>query len=190
MVLSEIYVTDNVDKISKNCWDYMVLDVKYAQEDIAKLKSSINVINQINIICMANAHFKKMNSPIKIDYSILYEVIEAIYTERHLTDIQLKKYFALAQEVDNFYNLLSKFVHIDMTLPSEIDLMLLGFSFNDQIMLGQNKKYNMHDDYSTLHYRELIKKKNIDGHIEKSRKMIDISKQTIVDSKKQGLEPA
>ncbi|WP_209399810.1 hypothetical protein [Pseudozobellia sp. WGM2] len=118
--------------------------------DQTKIGWGVEVLNQINMISMANKLFREVDSKRIIDSSILHEVLDSITNEEPFDDGQLTRYYELSRDLEKFFKIIEKWHDTDVYyFPFELDFFLFGLPLN--IIDNEGNDFNkLCDDYSSI----------------------------------------
>lgn len=157
MLLSRNYWTSNLAEIEKHSRNYLVIKNEHFHEfkDVDNFEKGIDVVEFITYVSLFNDYFQSEGINKKFDLSILYKVIECIYSGKQLDAVQLAQYFKLTQDVETFVSNLSRISNIQdfAVMNSDIEFVLFGLS-PDQLkeiqMNGLNECDGLCDTYLDL----------------------------------------
>ena len=142
MILPKDFLIRNIDKIKANSYDYSVLEIRHLQfeVDTKRFNFGIGIANLCNIFAMVNLFFEQNDIQKNIDFSILFEVMEAIYTNKDFSDSQLENFYAFNKELENLEESMQN-ISPDLSehlyVPVDIEMLLIGFDLNKIISLNE-----------------------------------------------------
>jgi len=170
MVLTKDYF--NRKEIIENPHNFIVLDTKhilYRHHQLA-LELAIEVTNFINVLNWANEMYKNIGSTLQIDTSIMYEVFQATLEDKPFNEEQIKRYVKTMQDYEDFISYTGKFAELENVYsPSEVELMLLGYSLSMQSDLGKQEVVDLHERYGEFSGDIRFKKITVDQYIKGAR---------------------
>lgn len=152
MVLSNDYVKSNFNKIKEHSYNYLFLNVESLNNQTATLERTLEVLVLINDVDRINKLSRGLNSRLKLDYNILYDIIKAIYTNEPLTDPQLLEYIKLKTYLTDIYDSMYSFTEIECSLGISIEYFMFGFSFEDQEKLCRENLMKLEEEFNDAFY--------------------------------------
>lgn len=136
MILSEEFWKKDLNKMMKQPYNYVVLDSSLYQywEDKEMLDPGIGIINLCNILRMMNSLFEKSGIPERIDFSVLGNVITAIYTDIPFDYKKLEEFFIFNRRLEKlaraFTSISPMMEHVFVS--GDVVMLLIGFDFKKQ----------------------------------------------------------
>ncbi|NAS32443.1 hypothetical protein GTQ40_15770 [Flavobacteriaceae bacterium R38] len=174
MVLSREQVKKRMSDIKENWFSYMILDIENIQYggDEKRFRYSIEVLNLVNTVNWANRFYEKSGSKNKIETDILYKVIEANLTDRSFTDKELKAYYNMMVNLEDFYQAINKFKEVDIYIPYEAEFIILGLTHDEYDNLNEREKEKLHEYYGEAYCDLRFKNTSVDNFIVKAKEII------------------
>ncbi len=176
MVLGKHYFKDNATELAKDWRDYTIVKHNYfrTQPDTETFREGVQVWGLINSLRLINNLFEKAKIDRLLDYSILFEVLTAIDSNKPFTMAQMERYFKLLQEVEDF----SKFLGVldtnlieDLYIGSGADLILIGFDLHKYYELERLDKelaWKTMDDIFDIKWSAIKGEISIKAYIERA----------------------
>lgn len=165
MILQKEFWTENIEIMKKLSSNYMVLDLEmYKQEaDKKKLEPGFHIVNLCNIIRMVNDSLGKVGVSEAINFSILGDVVKAIYNKTPFNDEQLDEFLEFNIQLESTARALQNISHIseDLYFPVNILMHLVGFDFEKQEEFAMVDKVRfglVDDDFYELQSEAIEKK--------------------------------
>jgi hypothetical protein len=148
----------------------MILNIGNTEERFELTSRVLEVINNLHL---ANELYEETRSPRKIDASILYDVIETIYKDKHFTDEQLLSCYSIIDELGIFHDTMTKFTDkIEVTLPLEVNLLLFGLNAVEQNELSNEQLFEYESIISENLHCNSFDKPDLIGRIENVKNCI------------------
>lgn len=150
----------------------MFLDTKHMlyQIDTLKLGWGVEILNQINLISWANKLFNDLGSDQRMDESIFYEVIEAIWNETPFNNDQLIRYYELGAEIEQFLKDMMKFMETDCHYsPYELEYFLLGMPIE---VIDDYSLRELSEGYGSINCDVRFRNMEINDFIKQAKGMI------------------
>ncbi|MFA5296867.1 MAG: hypothetical protein WC389_01515 [Lutibacter sp.] len=142
-------------------------------EDRFKLVS--NVLEIIDNTQKANELYKLAHSPIEIDFSIFYEVIQSIYNDKPFNDEQLLQCYSVLDELGIFHETISLFSdNVEVILPTEVSLLLFGLNSEIQRQFTTKEMLELESIISDNMYTLSFENQNLIGRIDKVKSNLKI----------------
>lgn len=169
MVLSHKYWIDDIKKMKKKRWNYLVVNVKSLKENTKKLEIGIEVLEIINSTFLINKIYEKTNPDLVIDISILYEVIHSVYTEEPLTRAQNEQYHQLLKTLWETNILFYDLGETECMLSTDVNWMLLGLSFDEMDILTKQDISDLEDIYGDIWWKEYLDGGDVDKFLNEAK---------------------
>lgn len=177
MVLSMKQTEEQIKNIETSLGDYIVLSTKkyLYYDDTLLFKKSIEVLNAINMMIIANDALKMAKSNLVIDTKSMYLLVESTMSSKQLNDEQLKKVFKSIQTMDLFRESISKFSNISDAefIPYDILFTALGLPLEKQKKITDEKEEVWHTDFAVLYCDMLTTDITIDNFIKDVKILIN-----------------
>lgn len=161
MVLSADYVSTNIEDIKRRTHSFKVLKTEHLQfeEDEKRLDQGIYIANLCNSFTMLNDFFEGAGISKKVDFSILNSVLGAIYTNTPFTDEELENFFAFNREIESLaksWQNISPALTEHIFIPSEVEMILIGFDLKQQIHLeNMDKTGQVYEEFFNLKWNAI-----------------------------------
>ncbi len=176
MVLSITQVKEDIKNIENNFSDYTVLSTKHHlyYETTLIFQKSIEVLNVVNMMIMANDALKQAKSNLIIDTKSMYLLVDSVLNSEPLTIEQLKKVFKSLQDMDLFYESMCNFLDISNSEVIQYDILFaaLGLPLEAQKKLTDKKKEVLDTDFTDLYCDMLTTEITIDKFIKDALELI------------------
>jgi len=154
MVLTTNQFKERNIEIHHNPFNFMVLETKHIKySSILNFEQAIEILDLCNTVNSANKLYENAFSKEKINFSILYQAIQAILADEPFNDSQLVEYFKFFREYRKFTELMSDFSDIDEHFfYPQVDLHLLGFDLKiEKNIRFENIHTDLFDGYADLY---------------------------------------
>lgn len=164
MLLSQDYLLNNISKIQEESFQYLIVGTKNYEyrKDKDFLEPGIEIANLCNIIRMVNDTLVKVGAE-RIEFSILGEVLTAIYTGTPFNEDQLKDLYTLELKIEKTAKALESLSPMmeEFFVPSETIKSVIGFDFNKQFEFKEvdEEAFNICDDKYFEVHNELLEEK-------------------------------
>ena len=153
MVLTTDQFKERNIEIHHNPFNFMVLETKHIKfSSHLNFEQAIEILDLCNTVNSANKLYEKTNPKEVINFSILYQAIQAILADKPFNDSQLVEYFKFFREYRKFTELMSDFSDIDEhCFYSQVDLHLLGFELRiEKNIRSKDIHTDLFDGYADL----------------------------------------
>lgn len=155
MVLNFNNKKQTIDFINRKDCGIILTDVSNlfsSEDDIKNLANSIDTLTLLKTVHNMNNFYKSVNSDLRIPTKILHKVLEAGLTGKPFTDEMLKEYFNVSMQIEAFVDNINDFKQLEIYVPYEIELSLLGFSVKEYNNLTEKQREDLHEEYSDMYF--------------------------------------
>lgn len=175
MILSKEFLRANKNYVHETKAPVLVLDLKHFQyfHDVERFGFAIEVLNVINSISWVNKICSDLDSDYSIDTAVFYEIMDCLFAEKCLDDLQLATYFKIQQDLENISIIFQKVAETDrnFVLPIEVDLLILGVDLEKYHALNDDVKSDLHDEYAVLFLKMRSNEMEVSECISQAKKL-------------------
>ena len=143
---------------------------------------SIELLNSIRVISLANKMCSDFKSDFRIDTTIYHKAVDAILNNAPFSDSELENYFESEQKKEDFLKFSRSLAtsEEEFYLPYEVDFLLLGINLDDFSQLNESQRDSLSTTYGEIWCDVRFKKMEIKNFILKARDLLASSfKKTI-----------
>lgn len=177
--MTEILVGEN-----RNVHDFVVVDVKNVRSynQIEKIKCVNEIIMNMSLISMGNDMARRLGLMNGIDFSVLSEAIQSVFSCKSFDQKQLERYYATKKEIYNFMSNI-QMLHdtSDYYIPVGVELFLLGMDIETALWLSTDS--SICESYEELCFKLENSNIDIEAFINESMSLIKEYKSNLKQGK-------
>jgi len=177
MILSEEFWKKNLDKMIKRPYNYVVLDSSSYDypDDKDMLSPGIGIINLCNTLRMMNSLFEEIGNTERIDFSIMGNVLTAIYTDTPFDDKQLEDFFIFNRKLEKLARAFTAISHMmeHVYVSGDVVMLLIGFNLKKQKMFKEMDDGFIEEKFYTLHSKAMNDEMSVNNFKKAALKLLE-----------------